>query len=106
MALVMMTSFQRSKSHAVIGQIPHIPYVPFVSDRASLVACSVYHFMPPSHKRCSVCTWQAMSSSYHVVSCSDFTGFSSDYFQCKVGLFSTKLSITINGSLSRFYILN
>ena len=79
---------------------------PFASDRASLVTCSVCHFTPPSHERCSACMWQAMSSSYHIVSCSDFTGFSSDYFQRKVGLLSTKLSVTVNGSLSRFYILN
>ena len=33
-----------------------------------------------------------------IVSCSDFTGFSSDYFQCKVGSFQTKLSVAVNGS--------
>ena len=32
------------------------------------------------------------------VSCSDFTGFSSDYFQCEVGSFQTKLSVAINKS--------
>ena len=49
---------------------------------------------------------QVATGFFIVVSCSDFTGFSSDYFQRKVGLFSTKLSVTVNGSLSRFYILN
>ena len=28
----------------------------------------------------------------------DFTNFSSNYFQCKVGSFQTKLSVAINGS--------
>ena len=39
-----------------------------------------------------------------VVSCSDFAGFSSDYFQRKVGSFFNQ--VTINGKFTRFYILN
>ena len=33
-----------------------------------------------------------------IVSCSDFTGFSSDYFQHKIGSFQTKLSVAVNES--------
>ena len=72
--------------------------LPSVSDSASSIARSVCRFTSHFLER-----WHAMSSSYRLLHCCILfysTGFSSDYFQHKVGSFQTKLSGSFQTKLS------
>ena len=67
--------------------------LPSVSDSTSSLACSyIVSRLLFINAGMQCCVATGLST---VVSCSDLTGFSSDYFQDEVGLFSPKLSVAM-----------